>query len=214
MVADLCERVNADVTQVVEGIGRDPRIGPHFLSPGIGFGGYCLPKDVKAFVHMAETSGVDFSLLREVERVNQQRVTQFLKKVRQALWVLNGKVIGVLGAAFKPNTDDIREAPSIKIMERLLEEGASLRLYDPQAMPGVRQLFPPEKYPISYCASPYEVGEGAHAVLALTEWDEFRKLNLNRLRRVMDVPILLDGRNIFDPKAARAAGFEYLSIGR
>jgi len=214
MVADLCEKVDADVTQVVEGIGRDPRIGPHFLSPGIGFGGYCLPKDVRAFVHMAETCGVDFSLLKEVERVNQQRVARFLSKVRNALWVLNGKVIGVLGAAFKPNTDDIREAPSLRIVEGLLAEGASLQLYDPNAMPGVRNVFPPENYPIRYCSSPYEVAEGAHAVLVLTEWEEFRGLDLLRLREAMDVPVLVDGRNVYRPEAVRAAGFEYISIGR
>jgi UDPglucose 6-dehydrogenase len=214
MVADLCEKVNADVTQVVEGIGRDPRIGPHFLSPGIGFGGYCLPKDVKAFVHMAETRGVDFSLLKEVERVNQRRVAGFLNKVRNALWVLNGKVIGVLGAAFKPNTDDIREAPSLRIMEGLLAEGATLQLYDPNAMPGVRNVLPPDKHPIRYCSSSYDVAEGAHAVLVLTEWEEFRNLDLNRLRAAMEVPVLVDGRNVYRPEAVRAAGFEYISIGR
>ncbi|OFW30821.1 MAG: hypothetical protein A3J28_04965 [Acidobacteria bacterium RIFCSPLOWO2_12_FULL_60_22] len=214
LVADLCERVGADVTKVVEGIGRDPRIGMDFLRPGIGFGGYCLPKDLRAFVRLAETHGVDFALLKEVERINQQRAELFLKKVRQALWVLSGKVIGVLGLAFKPNTDDIREAPSIQIVESLLAEGASLQLYDPRAMANMRQRFPEQEGKLRYCSSPYEAARGAHALLILTEWEEFRKLDLSRLREQMEVPILLDGRNLYDPASVRAAGFEYISVGR
>ena len=214
MVADLCESVGANVTQVVEGIGLDPRIGPDFLRPGIGFGGYCLPKDVRAFIHLAETHGQDFSLLREVERVNQRRVDLFLKKVRQALWVLNRKAIGVLGLAFKPNTDDIREAPSLKIVQGLLAEGAALQLYDPRAMPNFEQLLPAREGSVSYCASAYEAARGAHALLLLTEWEEFRQLDLAQLRGLMEVPILVDGRNLYDPQQVRGAGFEYISIGR
>jgi len=214
LVADLCERVGADVTNVVEGIGRDPRIGLDFLRPGIGFGGYCLPKDLRAFVRLAETHGVDFALLKEVERINQQRAEQFLKKVRQALWVLSGKTIGVLGLAFKPHTDDIREAPSIQIVESLLAEGASLQLYDPRAMPNMQQRFPEQEGKLRYCSTPYEAARGAHALLVLTEWEEFHGLDLPRLREQMEVPTLLDGRNLYDPAPVRAAGFEYISVGR
>lgn len=136
--------MGADVTKVVEGIGLDPRIGREFLSPGIGFGGYCLPKDLRAFIHLAETQGVVFSLCKEVERINHRRIENFVKKVREALWILKGKPLGVLGLAFKPNTDDIREAPSIKIIETLLAKDARLQLYDPRAMANMKSLSPEE----------------------------------------------------------------------
>ena len=214
MVADLCEAVGADITKVVEGVGLDPRIGADFLRPGIGFGGYCLPKDLRSFIYLAETHRVDFSLLKEVERINQRRTEVFLKKVRQALWVTSGKTIGILGLAFKPNTDDIREAPSIRIIESLLAEGANLRLYDPRASSNMQQRFPEEAGRVRYCSSAYESARGAHALLLLTEWEEFQDLDLARLRSQMEVPILVDGRNLYDPAQARAAGFEYFSIGR
>jgi UDPglucose 6-dehydrogenase len=214
MVSDVCEAVGADVVQVANGIGMDARIGNQFLKAGIGFGGSCFPKDVRAFIHLAETHGVDVSLMKEVERINTQRVAIFLQKVRKALWVLPGKTLAVLGLAFKPLTDDIREAPALKIIEALLRDGAALRLYDPQAMPNTRAVFPEQAGRVTYCASPYEAAEGAHAVLALTEWDEFRHLDLKRLRQGMEVPILIDGRNLYDPAVARAHGLEYLCMGR
>ncbi len=214
MVADLCEAVGANVTMVSLGLGLDPRIGPDFLSAGIGFGGYCFPKDLRAFIHLAEEHGVTCSILKEVERVNQQRIPIFLKKIRKALWIVQGKTIGVLGLAFKPNTDDIREAPSIKIVEALLKEGACLQLYDPQAMPCVQRLFPAQPGRITYCSSPYQACEGAQALLLLTEWSEFQDLDLERVRDSMDLPIILDGRNIFDPERVRKAGLEYISVGR
>ncbi|MBI4464696.1 MAG: UDP-glucose/GDP-mannose dehydrogenase family protein [Acidobacteria bacterium] len=214
LVADLCESVGAQVTKVVEAIGLDPRIGPEFLSPGIGFGGYCLPKDLRAFIHLAETHGQDCSLLKEVERINLRRTEVFLKKIRHALWVLNGKTIGVLGLAFKPNTDDIREAPSIKIIEGLLAEGANVRLYDPRAMPNMQRLLPETEGQVIYCSSAEEAARKVHALLILTEWDEFCQLDLVSLRNWMEVPILIDGRNLFDPEQVRLAGFEYISIGR
>jgi UDPglucose 6-dehydrogenase len=214
MVADLCEKVGADVTAVARGIGLDSRIGPQFLDAGIGYGGYCFPKDLRAFIYLAEEHGVDFSLLREVERINQRRVEVFLGKVRQALWVLRGKTIGILGLAFKPGTDDIREAVSLKIMRALLDEGSLLRIYDPQAMPNTQQTFPAAPAQIIYCNSAYEAAHGAQALLLLTEWEEFRQLDLTRVRDLMEVPVLVDGRNLYDPAAARQAGFEYISIGR
>jgi UDPglucose 6-dehydrogenase len=214
MVADLCEAVGADVTKIAKGMGMDPRIGPDFLRPGIGFGGYCLPKDLRAVTYLAEEHGVDFSLLKHVERINQLRIPSFLRKVRRALWVLRGKTLAILGLAFKPGTDDIREAPSIKIIKALLEEGAILRLYDPQAMSNMQSLFPEEGGRITYCSSSYEAAHGAHALLLLTEWEEFRKVDLTRMREVMEVPVFVDGRNLYDPEQLRMAGFDYLSIGR
>ncbi len=214
MVADLCEKVGADVTAVARGIGFDSRIGRQFLDAGIGYGGYCFPKDVRAFIHLAEEHGVNFDLLQEVERINQRRVNIFIHKVHQALWTLRGKTLGVLGLAFKAGTDDIREAVSLKIVQALLDEGSLLRLYDPEAMPNTRQVFPPSTPGITYCASAYEAASGAQALLLLTEWEEFRQLDLARVREVMEVPILVDGRNLFDPEAVRKAGFEYVSIGR
>ena len=214
MVADLCEKVGADVTAVARGIGLDSRIGPQFLEAGIGYGGYCFPKDLRAFMRLAEEHSVDFSLLQEVERINQRRVDVFVRKVREALWVLRGKTIGILGLAFKPGTDDIREAVSLKIVKALLDEGSILQLYDPQAMPNTRSVFPETPGHLTYCTSAYEAARGAHALLLITEWEEFRQLDLIRLRDLMEVPVLVDGRNTYDPSAAREAGFEYFSIGR
>lgn len=213
MVADLCEAIGGDVTKVAQGIGLDPRIGAAFLQAGIGFGGYCFPKDLRAFIHLADSHGVDFSLLKEVEAINQRRTEMFVKKVRQALWVLRDKVIGVLGLAFKPSTDDIREAPSLRVLQALLDEGARLQLYDPKAMPNVQRVFP-EGDRIRYCESAYEASRAAHALLVLTEWKEFAELDLHTVHELMDVPIILDGRDVFVPDRVRSAGFEYLSVGR
>ncbi|MBZ5516205.1 MAG: UDP-glucose/GDP-mannose dehydrogenase family protein [Acidobacteriia bacterium] len=214
MVADVCDSLGADVTMVAHGIGLDPRIGPAFLNAGIGFGGYCFPKDLRAFIHLVEELGLESSLLQGVEEINLLRTEVFLKKLRQALWVLNGKTIALLGLAFKPGTDDVREAPSLRIAESLLREGAAIRLYDPQAMPGCRRALPEEPGRVIYCNSPYHAAEGAQALLLVTEWDQFRELDWARLRVVMDVPILLDGRNFIDPAEVRAAGFGYIGMGR
>jgi UDPglucose 6-dehydrogenase len=214
MVSDICEAVGADVESVAEGMGLDPRIGKQFLSAGIGFGGYCFPKDLRAFLHLGEEHGADTSLLREVERINHHRIEIFLNKVRKALWVVSGKTIAVLGLAFKPRTDDIREAPSLKVIEALLRDGASLRLYDPEAMPNTRRELPEQAGRITYCKSAYETAEGAHALLVLTEWDEFRKLDLTRVGESMAVPIIVDGRNIYQSQQVHEAGLEYISMGR
>jgi len=214
MVADLCEKVGADVTAVARGIGLDQRIGPQFLDAGIGYGGYCFPKDVRAFIYLAEEHGVDFSLLQEVERINHRRVEVFVHKVHQALWNLRGKTLGVLGLAFKAGTDDIREAVSLKIIQALRDEGSILRLYDPQAMANTQTVFPASTEGITYCTSALEAARGAQALLLLTEWEEFRQLDLARVKEVMEVPILIDGRNLYDPEAVRQAGFEYVSMGR
>ena len=213
MVADLCETLGADITSLTQGIGLDHRIGREFLGAGIGFGGYCFPKDLKAFIYLAEEHGADFSLLKQVERVNQRRIEMIVKKVRRALWVIQGKRIAILGLAFKAGTDDIREAPSLKIIEQLLNEGAILRLYDPCAMPNAQKALA-ENEDITYCGSAYEAAKGADALLILTEWEEFRELNLSQLRSVMTVPTVVDGRNLFDPQIMKKSGFEYYCVGR
>ena len=214
MVSDLCEEVGADVTAVTRGLGLDGRIGPQFLDAGIGYGGYCFPKDLRAFIYLAEEHGVDFSLLQEVERINQRRVDVFIRKVHQALWTLRGKTLGILGLAFKPGTDDIREAVSLKIIRALLDEGSILQLYDPQAMPNTKQVFPPAEKQLYYCSSAYDAARGAQALLLVTEWEEFRQLDLARVHSLMEVPVLVDGRNFYDPVTLRKAGFEYISLGR
>jgi UDPglucose 6-dehydrogenase len=210
MVANLCEAVGADVTKVAQGMGLDPRIGSAFLSPGIGFGGFCFPKDVQAFIRIAEKSGCDFSLLKEVEKINQCRIQQFVEKIRRELWVLRGKKITMLGLAFKPNTDDIRFAPAIFLAHALLAEGASLSAYDPQAMTKAKMAVPE----ITYCVDPYEAAAGADAILIVTEWDEFRDLKWERLLSVVEHPVLFDGRNTFNPEEISRKGFRYVSIGR
>ncbi len=214
MISDLCESTGTDVTAVARGIGLDPRIGPDFLKVGIGFGGYCLPKDLRAFIHLGEQQNVDFSLLRAVEEINQRRIELFLEKVRKALWVLEGKTLALLGLAFKPGTDDVRDAPSLKLIEALRQEGAALQLYDPKAMPEMQRLFPEQEGRLTYCSSPYQAAQGADALLLLTEWDEFQNLDWDRLHDLMQIPVVLDGRNFCDPEQVRQAGFEYVGMGR
>ncbi len=214
MVSDLCEVVGADVAKVASGIGMDPRIGRQFLNAGIGFGGYCFPKDLLAVIHLAEEYGVDFSLLKEVENINTRRIEVFLKKVRQALWVLQDKTIAVLGLAFKPHTDDTREAPGMKIIKALLDEGARVRLHDPKAMPLMKMALHEDGDKVTYCEDPYTAAQHAHALLVFTEWPEYQRLDLARLRDCMDVPVVIDGRNIYDPCSLQQLGFEYMSMGR
>jgi UDPglucose 6-dehydrogenase len=210
MVSDLAERLGADIGEVVRAMGMDPRIGPSFLSAGLGFGGFCLPKDLQAFVHLAERSGVDFSLLREVEKINKLRVDTFYQKLRGALWVVRGKKLGVLGLAFKPNTDDVRFAPAIDLVNRLLAEGAIIRAYDPEAMERSRAILPD----IEYAESAYDAAAGAEALLIATEWDQFKKLDWERVRDSMTRPLIVDGRNLLVPQEMIKLGFEYRSFGR
>ena len=210
MVADLAEKLGADIEEVVRAVGMDPRIGPSFFHAGIGFGGFCLPKDLQAFVHLAEKSGVDFSMLKEAENINKRRIDRFMEKVRRALWVVKGKQIGLLGLAFKPNTDDIRFAPAIDLIHELLKEGAIVRAYDPEAMEKARPVLPE----IQYGRSAYEAAEGAEALLIATEWEQFRKLDWGRVRESMVRPLILDGRNLLSAKQMKGHGFEYYSMGR
>jgi len=213
MIADLCERTDADVEQVAQGMGLDPRIGRQFLKAGLGYGGSCFPKDVRALTKIAEDLGVDCGLLRETDKVNDARTGLFLDKIKKALWILKGKKIALLGLAFKPETDDIREASSIRIVRELEREGARLRLYDPKAAANMKEIFPPSAS-IVYAHDPYEAAEEANALLVVTEWEEFRSLDLARVRAIMANPIIIDGRNMFDPAEVRGLGFEYTSVGR
>jgi UDPglucose 6-dehydrogenase len=210
-VASVCESVGADVNQVVHGVGTDSRIGSRFLNPGIGYGGSCFPKDVMAFRAVARESGYDFRLLDEVMRINEDQRQRFLRKVRSALWTLRGKNLGVLGLAFKGGTDDIRESPAVFLVQALLQEGCKITAYDPAAMERVRELVPSG---ITFANSAYEAAHGADALLILTEWEEFANLDLARVRRELKYPIVIDGRNLYDPEVMAAEGFSYYSVGR
>jgi len=210
VIADLCEKIGANVEQVTGAMGLDPRIGGQFLKAGLGYGGFCFPKDVQAFIHLAARVGVDFDILKAAERVNKQRIEHFFEKIRQALWVVKGKRIAVLGLAFKPSTDDIRFAPALEVVKGLVEEGAAVHASDPEAMSRTKVLFPQ----VHYHEDPYEALRDADAALLCTEWDCFRKLDWERAGRLMARKLLIDGRNLFAPQEMRDLGFEYYSFGR
>jgi UDPglucose 6-dehydrogenase len=210
-IANMCELAGADVSQVVKGVGPDPRIGPAFLQAGLGYGGSCFPKDTDSLVHTAASLGYDFRLLKSVVEINRQRAGHFVDLIRKALAPLDDKSIAVLGLAFKPNTDDMREAKSVEVIARLLDGGARVRAYDPVAAPNARKMLPPA---VLYCDSPYEAAAGADALALITEWNEFKFLNLERVRALMRRPVIFDGRNVWEPERMRRLGFEYHSIGR
>lgn len=211
-VASICEAVAADVEQVCQGIGSDSRIGNRFLNPGIGYGGSCFPKDLKAFRAVARECGYDFRLLDEVIRINDEQCARFLRKVRSALWTLKGKRLAVLGLAFKGGTDDIRESPAIHLVQMLVREGCSIVAYDPAAMERAKPLLPQEQ--VSFAVSPYAAAEDCDAVLILTDWEEFSSLDWARMRQVVRYRIVVDGRNLYNPDQMAALGFVYLSVGR
>jgi len=210
-VASLCESVGANVNQVCHGIGTDSRIGPRFLNPGIGYGGSCFPKDVMAFRAVARECGYDFRLLDEVMRINEDQRERFVRKVRSALWTLRGKHLGVLGLAFKGGTDDIRESPAILIVQALLQEGCKITAFDPAAMGRTQEMMTSG---VRFADSAYEAATGADALLILTEWEEFANLDLQRLNQELKYPIVIDGRNLYDPGVMAANGFTYYSVGR
>jgi len=210
-IAAICEAAGAKIDEVVEGMSLDKRIGCEFLHAGIGYGGSCFPKDVSAFIHIAEDFGYDFTILKAVQAVNAHQRTRFVKKIEQTLWVVGDKTIGVLGLAFKPNTDDMRNAPSIDIIQALVHDGAKVRAYDPVAVPNAQKILDEG---VTFCKDPYEAAHGADALVIVTEWDEFRELDLERVRELLAQPIIIDGRNIFDPAQMKALGFVYESIGR
>ena len=214
MVSDICEATGADVTKVATGMGLDPRIGPAYLAPGLGYGGSCLPKDVRAFIHAGRDLGADLSLLESVEAVNTARVDRLIEKLVKKLDTVEGKRIAVLGLSFKPGTDDIRESPSIKVIEQLRDAGALLRVHDPRASEIAQQQLPEVPGLLEYCSNVYDAAQGADALLLLTAWPEYSELDLSMLRELLSSPIVVDGRNVFDPAEMRELGFEYTSIGR
>jgi len=211
-VAAVCEKVGADVTMVAKGMGLDHRIGNQFLRPGLGFGGFCFPKDLEAFYWLSRQKGYDFQLLKAVKEINEFAKTWVLRKVEENLWNLEGKTVALLGLAFKPDTDDMRFAPAVDIARMLKDRRVDLRVYDPVAMPNARSL--PALRGARFCRDAYDCVKGADAAAVVTEWPQFRDLDLARVRRLMRIPLILDGRNLYDPAAARAAGFTYCSVGR
>ncbi len=209
-LSQICDRVGADVLKVAEGMGYDKRIGRAFLNAGIGYGGSCFPKDVDAFIRLSEKSGYDFNLLKEVRSVNEAQKAAFVRCIEDKLWIIKGKTIGVLGLAFKSDTDDMRNAPSIDIIEELQREGAKIRAYDPEAMENAKKIFKG----ITYCNDAYDVAKGCDCLLLLTEWEEFKKVNFNKIADLMKQPLLFDGRNFYNEKELEEMGFEYHGIGR
>jgi UDPglucose 6-dehydrogenase len=210
-IANICEAAGADVTQVMKGMGLDPRIGGAFLQAGLGYGGSCFPKDVDSLIHTAGRLGYEFKLLRSIVEINRERAAHLVETIVKALGPLDDKTVAVLGLAFKPNTDDMREAKSVEVVQLLHAAGARIRAYDPAAMGNAKRLLPAA---VTFSDSPYEAAEGAHAVVLVTEWNEFKYLNLERLRGQLKRPVIVDGRNLWEPERMRRLGFEYYSVGR
>ncbi len=209
-VSRICELVGADATQVAEGMGLDPRIGASFLHPGIGFGGFCFPKDLEAFHYISKKLGYDFDLLAVVKEVNEGQRIHFVKKIEKALWVLKGKTIAVLGVAFKPHTDDVRFAPALDIIDRLQSQGARVQIFDPIAL----EKAAPHLKNVTVCENAYDAVKGADCLALLTEWPEFKRLNYKRIKNLMTTPLIMDGRNCLDPAQMKKLGFDYQGMGR
>lgn len=209
-VARLCDLVGADVVKVAEGMGMDHRIGRSFLNAGVGYGGYCFPKDVLAFIRISEELGYDFQMLKAVAQVNQEQKLIFVDRITEALRDLKNKTIGILGLAFKPDTDDLRDAPSIEIIQLLQQRGARIKVFDPQTMTHVDGLF----QGVTFCQDVYDVAKGADCLALVTEWNAFKELDFARIKRLMRHPLLVDGRNLYDPKDLHKLGFRYFGVGR
>jgi UDPglucose 6-dehydrogenase len=209
-VSRICEKTNADIARVAEGMGYDRRINRSFLDAGVGFGGSCFPKDLSAFIKLAEKNNVDFRLLKEVVGINERQKMNFVKKIEEAVWNISGKTICVLGLAFKPDTDDVRNAPSIDIIGHLQKEGARIKAYDPQATEKMKKILKG----VVFCKDPYAAAKGSDCAAIITDWEEFGKLDYKRVNKVMNQPILVDGRNMLDPGKMSKLGFKYFGIGR
>ena len=210
VISDLCERIGADIEEVTHAMGLDPRIGAQFLKAGLGFGGFCFPKDIQAFIHLSASVGVDFEMLKAAERVNKQRLERFFEKIHHALWVIKGKRVAVLGLAFKANTDDIRFAPALEVIRKLLEEGAIVHASDPEAITRTRPIFPQAVYH----EDPYDALKQADAALVCTEWQIFRNIDWERAGQLMARRLVIDGRNLYSPKKMKELDFDYYSFGR
>jgi UDPglucose 6-dehydrogenase len=209
-LSQICNHLGADVLKVAEGMGYDKRIGRAFLNAGIGYGGSCFPKDVDAFIQISEKCGYNFNLLKEVRNINEEQRASFLRLIEDKLWIVKNKVIGVLGLAFKPDTDDMRSAPAVDIINVLQHEGGKIKAYDPVAMPNARKFFKK----VTYCQDPYAVAKGCDCLLLLTEWDEFKKLNFKKIKAAMNHPVIFDGRNLYYDQKLTDLGFEYHGVGR
>ncbi len=209
-VANVCERVGADVMKVAEGMGYDARIGKLFLKAGLGFGGSCFPKDLSAYVKMAEEAGYDFDLLRSVQKINAEQRQWVARRLKKALWTLRGKTVAVWGIAFKPDTDDLRNAPALDIIAQLLEEGCVVRAHDPVAMPKTKEMFKD----VYFAKDAYDAAQGADAVVLVTEWGDYKKVNFKKVRSLVRGPVFLDGRNLYDPAALTTLGFQVHAVGR
>lgn len=209
-LANICEKVGADVARVAEGMGHDKRIGHAFLNAGVGYGGYCLPKDTAAFVKIAAEVGYNFELLQAVRNINDGQRQQLFDKIKQEIWNIKGKTIGILGLAFKPDTDDMREAPAVDIISKLKEEGAHIKAYDPKAMETAKTIFSD----IEYGKNAYEVAKDSDALVIITEWDEFKNLDLPKVKSLLKHPVIIDGRNIYEPAEMKRLGFIYRGVGR
>jgi UDPglucose 6-dehydrogenase len=209
-ISNLCELVGAEVEDVANGVGRDPRIGADFLNSGLGFGGSCFPKDVKSLLHTSGKLGYDFTLLKNVLEINDDRVGRFVELVRRRFPDMKGRTFAALGLAFKPNTDDMRDARSVEIINALVEAGAVVRAFDPVAIQSAKKVLPP----ITYCQNAYEACNGADALILITEWREFKLLNLEKIKQTMKSPVIFDGRNMYDPERKIRLGFEYFGLGR
>ncbi len=209
-VANLCEKVGADVEKVADAMGLDKRIGRAFLNAGCGFGGSCFPKDLDAFIHLSHQKGYDFELLKVVRKINEEQKKTAVKKVEEALWIIKDKAIAVLGLSFKPDTDDIRCSVAIDVIRLLQEAGARIKAYDPQAMDKTKAC----TQGIKFCRSAYEAAKNSDCLLIMTEWEEFRRLDLKKIKKLLRQPVIVDGRNIFDPALMKKAGFVYRCFGR
>ncbi|MCM8797426.1 MAG: UDP-glucose/GDP-mannose dehydrogenase family protein [Candidatus Omnitrophica bacterium] len=209
-VARICDKVGADVKEVAEGLGLDKRIGRAFLDAGLGYGGSCFPKDLDAFINIAHKIGYNFELLKMVRKINQEQREFFLHKIKSTLWIIKEKTIGILGLSFKPDTDDMRNAPSLDIIDALRNEGAYIKVYDPQAMKKARELL----RGVTFCKNPYDVCKSADCLLLVTEWDEFRALDFYKVKKLLNRPLIIDGRNMLNPALLKDIGFVYIGIGR
>lgn len=209
-IAKICELSGADVEKVAEGMGMDKRINRSFLNAGIGYGGFCFPKDVQAFIKIAEKYGYDFELLKATHNINQHQKKYFTNKIKKALKNVKGKTIGILGLSFKPNTDDMRFAPSIDIINELQKEGAKIKVYDPEAMERAKEILKD----VEYCNNPYDAAKNAGALVIVTEWNEFKELDLKKIKSLLKHNLIVDGRNIYNPEEMKKQGFNYISIGR
>jgi UDPglucose 6-dehydrogenase len=209
-VAQVCEKVDADILKVAEGMGLDQRIGRRFLDAGVGFGGSCFPKDLAAFLSISGRLGVNHGLLKATLEINEEQKKRFVRLIEESLWNLKSKTIAVLGLAFKPNTDDMRSAPSLDIIQELVRAGVKVKVFDPQAMAKAREILKN----VTYSKTAYEACKGADALVILTEWDEFKKLDFKKIKKLLELPVIFDGRNLYEPETLRRAGFRYYSIGR